>query len=137
METNEASTYTPSTVDLITDFGVTTFSAASGLCVDRKHAFMNWAQGSGSHQQLEGTKSHMWTNLKALQDEMNSAHPLHGPVDQEIDDLQSGMEGLEERILSAQSPEELAQAVLEYQGSVNAAASFWSARKRGNSSGES
>lgn len=137
MDTNEANTYTPSTVELITNFGLTTFNAASRLSVDRKHAFMNWAQFSDSQQQLESTKSHMWTNLKALQGEMNTAHPLRGSVDPEIDELQCGLRGLEERILSAQSPDELAQAVLEYQEPVNAAATMWSARTRGVNSGES
>ncbi|PKH71444.1 hypothetical protein CXF96_08635 [Stenotrophomonas sp. Betaine-02u-21] len=137
MERNEANTDTPSTLDLITNFGVTTFSAASGLSVDRKHAFMSWAQCSDIPDQLEVTKSHAWTNLKALQGAMNDAHPLRGPIDSEIDDLQSGMQGLEERILSAQSPDELAQAVLEYQEPVNAAASMWSARTPGTNSGES
>ncbi|WP_137190651.1 hypothetical protein [Stenotrophomonas rhizophila] len=137
METNETTSYTPSTVDLITSFGMATFNAASGLSVDRKHAFMSWAQCSDSQEHLDVTKHQMWTNLTALQDEMNSGHPVDGPIDREIDDLQCGMQGLEERILSAQSPDELAQVVLEYQEPVNAAASMWSARTRGTNSGES
>lgn len=137
METNETTTYTPSTVDLITSFGMATFNAATGLSVDRKHAFMSWTQCSDSQERLDVTKQQMWMFLKALQNEMNDAHPLHGPVDRDIDDLQSGMQGLEERILSAQSPDELAQTVLEYQEPVNAAASMWSARKRSTNSGES